>query len=93
MAILIPTLQHVRQQTKAVGCQSNLKQWCLISALYTNENDGRLPTLERQAHQKTLSNSNGTSAAPLERTVCQYVDAAQLLTLDSGARWAQMFRP
>jgi len=43
MAILIPTLQRVRQQAKAVGCQSNLKQWCLIFAMYTNENEARFP--------------------------------------------------
>jgi prepilin-type N-terminal cleavage/methylation domain-containing protein len=43
MAILVPTLQRVRQQAKAVGCQSNLKQWCLIFAMYTNENEGRFP--------------------------------------------------
>ena len=43
MAILLPTLQRVRQQAKAVGCQSNLKQWCLIFAMYTNENETRFP--------------------------------------------------
>jgi prepilin-type N-terminal cleavage/methylation domain-containing protein len=43
MAILLPTLQRVRQQAKAVDCQSSLKQWCLIFAMYTNENEARFP--------------------------------------------------
>jgi prepilin-type N-terminal cleavage/methylation domain-containing protein len=43
LAILMPALQRVRQQAKAVGCQSNLKQWCLIEAMYTNDNEGRFP--------------------------------------------------
>ena len=43
MAILMPALQRVKKQAKAVACQSNLKQWDLIFSMYTNDNDGRLP--------------------------------------------------
>jgi prepilin-type N-terminal cleavage/methylation domain-containing protein len=43
MAILVPTLQRVRKQARAVGCQSNLKQWGLIFSMYANENDTRFP--------------------------------------------------
>jgi len=43
MAILLPTLQRVRKQAKAVACQANLKQWGTILALYTEANQGRLP--------------------------------------------------
>jgi prepilin-type N-terminal cleavage/methylation domain-containing protein len=43
MAILLPTLSRVRKQAKAVGCQSNLKQWGLIFSMYANENDTRFP--------------------------------------------------
>ena len=41
MAILMPALQRVRIQAKAVACQSNLKQWSLFFSLYTEEHDGR----------------------------------------------------
>jgi len=44
MAILVPTLQRVRKQTKAIVCQSNLRQWGTIWATYTNDNDGSLPS-------------------------------------------------
>jgi prepilin-type N-terminal cleavage/methylation domain-containing protein/prepilin-type processing-associated H-X9-DG protein len=43
MAILLPTLQRVRRQAKAVGCQANLRQWGTHWAMRTEENDGYLP--------------------------------------------------
>jgi len=43
MAILMPSLQRVRKQAKAVICLSNLKQWGTIWAMYTDENNGFFP--------------------------------------------------
>jgi prepilin-type N-terminal cleavage/methylation domain-containing protein/prepilin-type processing-associated H-X9-DG protein len=43
MAILLPSLQRVRRQGKAVVCQSNLRQWGKILAIYTEENQGCFP--------------------------------------------------
>ncbi len=43
MAILMPALQRVRKQARAVGCQSNLKQCGLIFLMYANENESRFP--------------------------------------------------
>lgn len=43
LAILLPALQKVRKQTREVICRSNLKQWGNILALYTDDNEGRLP--------------------------------------------------
>jgi len=43
MAILMPSLQRVRKQAKAVVCQSNLKQWGLVWSMYTDENNGKFP--------------------------------------------------
>jgi prepilin-type N-terminal cleavage/methylation domain-containing protein/prepilin-type processing-associated H-X9-DG protein len=45
IAILVPALQKVRRQTRAVICQSNLRQWGTVLALYADENEGRLPVL------------------------------------------------
>jgi prepilin-type N-terminal cleavage/methylation domain-containing protein len=44
MAILMPALQRVRQQARGVMCQSNLKQWGIIFALYTDSNEGNFNT-------------------------------------------------
>lgn len=43
MAILLPTLQRVRNQARAVVCQTNLKQWGTVVALYIEDNQGHLP--------------------------------------------------
>jgi prepilin-type N-terminal cleavage/methylation domain-containing protein len=39
MAILMPALQRVKRQAKAVVCQANLRQWGTIFAMYMEEND------------------------------------------------------
>ncbi len=41
LAILTPTLMRVKNQAKAVGCQSNLRQWGLAFSMYTEDNDGK----------------------------------------------------
>ena len=43
MAILMPTLQRVKEQARVIGCQSNLKQWTLIFSMYANDNDEKFP--------------------------------------------------
>lgn len=43
VAILLPTLQRVKKQAKAVICQSNLKQWGTVFTMYTDNNDGLCP--------------------------------------------------
>ncbi len=40
MSILMPALARVRIQAKVVICQSNLRQWGAIFAMYTADNDG-----------------------------------------------------
>ena len=36
MATLMPTLQRVNKQAKAVGCQANLHQWAIILSVQTD---------------------------------------------------------
>ena len=43
MAILMPALERVKKQAKSIACQSNLKQWGLVWAMYTNENNSKFP--------------------------------------------------
>ena len=47
MAILLPTLQRIKKQAKAVACQSNLRQWGTIWATISLDNDGYLPYWRR----------------------------------------------
>jgi len=43
IAILLPALQKVRKQARAVVCRANLKQWGTTLALYTEDHEGHLP--------------------------------------------------
>jgi prepilin-type N-terminal cleavage/methylation domain-containing protein len=43
MSILMPALGRVRKQARAVACMANLKQWGVIWAMYTDENNGFFP--------------------------------------------------
>ena len=43
LALLLPALHGARKQARAVVCQAHLKQWGTILALYTEDNQGRLP--------------------------------------------------
>lgn len=42
LAILQPALQKARKQARATICQTNLKQWGIIWALYTEDSQGHL---------------------------------------------------
>jgi prepilin-type N-terminal cleavage/methylation domain-containing protein len=43
MALLAPALSRARKQAKAMVCQSRLRQWGTILALYAQDNEGRFP--------------------------------------------------
>ena len=43
MAILMPALARVRKQAKTVICQTNLKQWGIVWAMYMDDYDGKYP--------------------------------------------------
>jgi len=62
MAILLPTLQKVRSQARAVACQSNLRQWGVIFSIYVNDNVGKLPKTE---HSSSLRADPGRRSVKL----------------------------
>jgi prepilin-type N-terminal cleavage/methylation domain-containing protein/prepilin-type processing-associated H-X9-DG protein len=43
MGILMPALQRVRKQARAVICQSNVKQWGVIFTMYGSDNNQSFP--------------------------------------------------
>ena len=43
MSILMPALQRIKKQAKNVMCQSNLRQWGLVWAMYTEDSNGKFP--------------------------------------------------
>ena len=44
IAILLPAMQRVRKQARAMRCQSNLRQWGQTFFIYTQDYDGHLPS-------------------------------------------------
>jgi prepilin-type N-terminal cleavage/methylation domain-containing protein len=51
MSILMPALQRVKKQARAVKCMAHLKQWGLIFSMYTDEHDGEFQKgLDRGHH-------------------------------------------
>ena len=45
MAILMPALNRVKKQAKDIYCRGNLRQWGLVWAMYTEDNNGKLPVM------------------------------------------------
>jgi len=43
MAVLSPSLQRVREQTRAILCQTNLKRWGTMMTRYTVDFEGLFP--------------------------------------------------
>jgi prepilin-type N-terminal cleavage/methylation domain-containing protein/prepilin-type processing-associated H-X9-DG protein len=68
MAVLMPALQRVRRQARAVACQGNLRQWGILYATYTADNHGYLPRREDFVFDWVppyLRSGSGTQVAPL----------------------------
>jgi prepilin-type N-terminal cleavage/methylation domain-containing protein len=42
LAVLLPSVQRVRKQAKAVACQANLRQWGIVFSMYMNEYNEKL---------------------------------------------------
>ena len=40
LAILMPALQRVKSQARAITCQGSLHQWTLIWSMFTTDRDG-----------------------------------------------------
>ena len=43
MSVLMPSLQRVRNQAKAVMCKTNLKQWGMVWSMYVDDNLDKFP--------------------------------------------------
>lgn len=47
MGILMPALSKARKQARNAACLSQIKQWNLIWNMYFDDNDGRMPDVEK----------------------------------------------
>ena len=69
MAILMPSLQKVRKQAKHVLCRSNLRQWGLVWAMYSEDTGGKFPPYLADTWMQHLleyySNTNALLYCPM----------------------------
>ncbi len=99
MSILLPALARVKKQAKAVLCMSNLRQWCIIFRMYTDDNDGFfhgeygeggysqgwVPALRPYYSGHTRAGANpGESKSEKDIRLCP---AATKFWLDDGHNW------
>ena len=47
MGILMPALARVRKQARGAACLSQIKQWSLMWGMYFDDNEGRMPDVEK----------------------------------------------
>ena len=64
LAILMPSLQKAREQGRKVVCMTNLKQQAYALLLYTEDNNGKLPTANEFGNAVSKYFSIGKSEAP-----------------------------
>ncbi|MBN1509052.1 MAG: prepilin-type N-terminal cleavage/methylation domain-containing protein [Sedimentisphaerales bacterium] len=68
ISILLPSLQRVHKQAMSIGCQANLRQWGILYATYTSQNNGYLPPLlDSVPTDWAASNWMGSSGIPHAR--------------------------
>jgi prepilin-type N-terminal cleavage/methylation domain-containing protein/prepilin-type processing-associated H-X9-DG protein len=88
MAILMPTLQKVRRQAKHVMCRSNLKQWGLVWAMYTEDNSGNFPPYLGNTWMRQLteyySNMNALLYCPMTTKTSEEGAAARYAVIGTA---------
>ena len=83
MALLVPTLQQVRNQARAVVCQSNLRQSGVLCSMYSNNNDGQLPGLGYVGHR--TYRAGGYIRVNNNRKIT--VEQSELILCPMATRW------
>jgi len=79
MAVLMPSLQRVRRQAKAVSCQAQLHQWGLVFSAYTGDYDGYF-----------MQGYTGTGKYPREKGRWEWMNALRPYYSDPKMRLCPM---
>jgi prepilin-type N-terminal cleavage/methylation domain-containing protein/prepilin-type processing-associated H-X9-DG protein len=93
LAILLPALQHVRNQAKATKCQAILRQWGLAFSMYTDDNDGKFfhPFIEEHTFTPLLdylSDMNDLLLCPMATRIIPKQQPMNMWIGDKSAAWS-----
>jgi len=96
LAILMPVVQRIRNQARAVVCQANLKQWGATLSLYTEDNQGCFPHYGYDPDIMwflrglivSIDDPNGQSVRPVDTSGISCCPMA--VRSRSGTKWARI---
>lgn len=86
MSILMPALQRVKEQAKAVGCMSNLKQWSLFFYMYTDDHNGEFQKGLERGHHWIVTLRPYINASDVEDTALFYCPSA-MRHIEDAVMW------
>jgi len=87
IAILLPALKEARESARAVQCRSNVRQFGLAFLVYTNDSNGLLPILDRDAAGNTIMNV-GSSAWTVQLAKIMGIDWSTHAALNANNEFA-----
>ena len=87
MAVLLPGLQRIKRQARVVACQSNLKQWGAIFAMYDGDKSSFPCGCRNSMHRFCINRHNGFVNAAFLDCSARKIGLKQLWTL----KWYSKF--
>lgn len=88
ISILLPALNRARDKARAVQCMSNMRQIYMFSAMFAQDNKGRLPRPGINDVVRASANQPiPASAEPLQRTTNWAQHGPGLADFEVGALW------
>jgi len=45
IALLMPSLQRVKEQTREMACRTNMRQYCIAQTIYLDDHDYSIPVV------------------------------------------------
>lgn len=84
-AMLLPGLARGREAARRVSCASNLRQLAMVFKMYSSENAGAYPTLQRRIGRNCDEPNSGILMFDGLSVYPEYLTDARLLVCPSGA--------
>lgn len=94
IAILMPALRRVREQSKAVACQSNLRQLGVMTYMYVQENNSYFPSHRKNSGNSWYYGQNRWFGEPIGMLhISTNFGSLKLLACPSDVASARLYKP